>query len=190
MVTLSSANTGAVTTAQNTATAGMAGVLTTAVAIDVIEGYATANNAGALSIAQLTAAGVTGAETDNLTAYKAAIVALAATDVDTTVKIQAVIDDVDTSVSTITDNNVLIIGDYAFKLDDAVIDSGYNMNNFITAAGTVYDIGGNHVYVGTKATAKVGVIIGTITTSAFIQLITELVNALIVNLGNLISCMI
>ncbi len=50
-------------------------------------------------------------------------------------------------ISTTVENNVLLIGDYAFDLSAAAAVNGYNLNNFIKAAKTVDDVSGsNQVY--------------------------------------------
>ncbi|OGO93596.1 MAG: hypothetical protein A2Y17_00610 [Clostridiales bacterium GWF2_38_85] len=64
------------------------------VAIDVIEGYASGNNASALTIQKLTNAGVTTAIEVNLSEYKTKIASLNATDVNTTAKIQKIVSDI------------------------------------------------------------------------------------------------
>lgn len=64
---------------------------TLAAAIDTIEGYVTADSATALTIAELTATGVTGTVDANLAEYKTAIAAKAAVNVDTTAEIQVII---------------------------------------------------------------------------------------------------
>lgn len=61
------------------------------IAVDAIKAYATADDAGALTIAQLTVAGVTTATVANLAAYRTAIAALNAVDVDTLAKINVVV---------------------------------------------------------------------------------------------------
>ncbi|MHB1483947.1 MAG: beta strand repeat-containing protein [Saccharofermentanales bacterium] len=71
-----------------------------AAALTAISGYAANDNADALTIAQLTAAGVTGLVDVNLPEYKIAIVAATASGADTTTEIQAIIDGVDTAQAT------------------------------------------------------------------------------------------
>lgn len=65
-----------------------------ALAVAAIEAMNVANDAAALTIAQLTTAGAVRLDAANLAAYKAAIAGAAATGADSTVKIQAIVDQV------------------------------------------------------------------------------------------------
>lgn len=69
-------------------------------AIAKIEGYNVANNANAMIIAELTAAGVTGTKTVNLPEYKVAVAGAAAWGADTTTEIQTLITNVNTAEAT------------------------------------------------------------------------------------------
>jgi hypothetical protein len=60
-------------------------------AIDVIKAYAEGNDAGTLTVEQLTATGATTVIEANLAAYKARLASVAGSDVDTVTKIQALI---------------------------------------------------------------------------------------------------
>jgi hypothetical protein len=93
-------------------------------AINVIKGYAAADNADSLTISQLLAANVTGVIDANLAEYKSAIVALTATDVVTTDEIQNVINGINIQAAggilrtlRFSSNPKDIVNKYEFQVD-------------------------------------------------------------------------
>jgi uncharacterized protein YerC len=114
-------------------------------AIEKIKGYANAGNAGGLTLDELSKAGVTGLVEDNLAAYKTAIAAAASGDVDTTEKLQALINKINAiekikGYAAIDNANGLTIGELSNAGVSGLIDGNLGAYKTAIAAAKPGDV--------------------------------------------------